>query len=115
MADEQQEKDRIVEIEEKMNSMDVQKRKRFLYIFAIVCASLILLRLVVTLGGCTKTKKEEVKTESVSELSQSEKQRILEYSLETKPRDKKIEDFMDRLVEEDRKATENKEKDGKAK
>lgn len=102
MANEEQEKDRLIEIQDRMNSMDVTKRKRILYIFAIVCVAVIALRIVVTFIGYSRNKEQE--EERKAEQIRSEQQQVLEYSLERKEKDKKIEEFMDQLVEEDRKS-----------
>ncbi|MCQ2082093.1 MAG: hypothetical protein MJZ11_10575 [Lachnospiraceae bacterium] len=113
MANEEQEKDRLIEIQDKMNSMDVIKRKRSLMIFAFVCAAIILLRLVVSLGGCSRNKGNEDEALKAEEV-RKEQQQVLEYSLERKKQlDSNFEEMLDKLVEEDRKEREY--KNGEAK
>lgn len=113
---ENEEKDRLREIQDKMNSMDVKKRKSILMAFAAVGIIIIILRLVLSFGGCSRKDKEiEVKGNEpvgIQDISDSEKLQILEYSLERKEKDPKLEEFMQKLVDEDRKkkAEENGEK-----
>lgn len=109
-------KDRMTEIQDRMNSVDVAKRKRILVIFACVCVVILVLKLVVTYGVLSGDGgKEEQKTEVKSgEVSKSEEEQVLEFSLERRKKSDEFEDYLDRLVEEDRKK-EKEIKDGETK
>lgn len=111
----EKDKDRLTDIQDRMNSVDVAKRKRILVIFACVCVLILFLKLVVTYGvlsgnGEKEERKSEVKSE---EVSKSEQEQVLEFSLERKKKSDEFEDYLDRLVEEDRKK--NEIKDGETK
>lgn len=108
MENQEKENDRLQDIQDRMNGMEVKKRKHILVIFAVVCASIILLRMVVSLGGCTRTEKVAENGVSEGSMTQSEKLRVLEHSLEPQNRKQEVEDFMQKLVDEDRKEMEKK-------
>lgn len=113
MGTEEQEKDRLIDIQNKMNNMNVAKRKRTLLIFAFICAATIILRIFLTFGGCSKNitvDEHDEKTERIK----TEQQQVMEYSLERKKQlDSNVEELLDRMVEEDRKEMEK--KNGEAK
>lgn len=99
-------KDRMTDIQDRMNSVDVAKRKRILVIFACICVLILLLKLVVTYGRGTG-KVEEPKSDNKSvEVTKSEQEQVLEFSLERKKKSEEFEDYLDKLVEEDRKKNE---------
>lgn len=108
------EQDNLKNIQDRMNGVDKAKRKSVLIIFAVVCVSIMILRLVLSFGA-TKDKAEGKDTEQVkvSEI-ESDQQKALEFSLERKRKmDGNFEEILDKWVEEDRKA--NEVKDGKEK
>ncbi len=108
-------KDRMTDIQDRMNSVDVAKRKRILVIFACICVLFLVLKLVVSVimsgNGEKEEQKSEVKRESVTK---SEEEQVLEFSLERKKKNDDLEDYLDKLVEEDRKK-EKEKKDGETK
>lgn len=108
-------KDRMTDIQDRMNSVDVAKRKRILVIFACICVFFLVLKLVVSVIMSGNGEKEEpmseVKRESVTK---SEEEQVLEFSLERKKKNDDLEDYLDKLVEEDRKK-EKEKKDGETK
>lgn len=97
----EEEKDRLTEIQDRMNRMEVGKRKRILAIFAMACAAIIIFRFVCAFGGCSHN--EEISTEKeMMEKLNDEKQEVLEYSLERKHKmDSNVEQILDNLVQED--------------
>lgn len=107
--------DRMTDIQDRMNSVDVAKRKRILVIFACICVLFLVLKLVVSVimsgNGEKEEPKSEVKRESVTK---SEEEQVLEFSLERKKKNDDLEDYLDKLVEEDRKK-EKEKKDGETK
>ena len=109
MENQEKEKDNLNDIQNKMNAMDLVKRKKILVIFASVCVFAMLLKLAVSFAG--HTRKEEAKADEEKARQEAaiaeQQQQVLEFSLEKKKRmNKNFEEILDRMVEEDRKESE---------
>ena len=93
--------DKLTGIQDKMNAMDTAKRKKLVLIFACVCVLIMILKLAVSLGNSHGKEEKKAVTEQRSEAMDEQRQ-VLEYSLERKRKSDEFEDYLDKLVEEDR-------------
>lgn len=105
----EEEKDRLTEIQDRMNGMEVGKRKRALVIFAIIFAAIIIFRFIFALGGFAHDEEKTVEKEKTEETLMDERLKVLEYSLDRKnEKDSRVDQILEDMVKEDRAEKERK-------
>lgn len=109
--EEQKGKRMLDNIQDRMNTMDIGKRKRILYFFVLCFIVVSTLRLFSLFRGCSEEKEERSEDAVMHEDSIARmQQEVLDIELTPKvERSKSVEDLLDQLVEQDRKEKEVKD------
>lgn len=103
--------DKVIDsIQNKMNAMEVKKRKRIMIIFIMVFVLFSFFKMATAMKGCTSDKESRTAdtTQTVKEVdSIAMMQQILETPIvKESKRDPHLEEYMEKLVEENRKENE---------
>lgn len=103
----------IDDIQNRMNSMEVGKRKRIMILFIAVFILLSFFKMSTALKGCASDKETQMAdTTQVVKGGAEDSAAILQKVLETpiakeRKRDPQLEEYMDKLVEDNNKEAEN--------
>lgn len=108
-------KDVIKDVQSKMNGMDVVKRKKFLYGFALFFVAVFIVRMFMAFGSCSKdvqkteAEKKIVAVDSVEKAQTQVLEMSLKPNVDSIHRSKEVEILLDELVRQDREEKEKKE------
>lgn len=103
--------DKLIDIQNRMNSMEVGKRKKLMFLFIAVFIAILFFKVMIAMKGCSSDREQQTEQTGATEMKDSiaMMQEILEMPLVTdeRKRDQHLEEYMDKLVEENRKETGN--------